>query len=184
MSNMSIFSISTNYIWIANEKEAFYNYVANIFQKLIFQNLYPEKDVPCNILQSHTQRNSLECFHKYNIYMMIVRKMKNPKSRVENSYRLWKKIEKDLEIKLDKFDLGEEIRADIGEKSYWYGVKKVPVEEFLPNILLIGSDGGEIAYGINSKCEYIEVPFIPMDEEEVLVIAETFEEFIQYLYKE
>lgn len=56
------------------------------------------------------------------------------------------------------------------------------VEEFFPNILLIGSDGGEIAYGINSKCEYIQVPFIPMDSEEVLVIAGTFEEFIQYLY--
>lgn len=58
------------------------------------------------------------------------------------------------------------------------------VEEFLTNILLIGSDGGEVAYGINSKCEYIQVPFIPMDDEEVLVIAATFGEFIQYLYQD
>lgn len=128
MSNMSIFSISTKYIWI-DKKETFYNYVAKIFQRFIFQNLYLEKDIPCDILQSHTPKNNLECFHQYNLYIMIVRKMENPKSRVENYYRLWKRIEKDLEIKLDKFNLGKEIRADIGEKSYWYGVLKIPLEE-------------------------------------------------------
>lgn len=129
MSNMSIFSISTKYVWIENEKEAFYDYVVDIFQRLIFQNLYSEKNISCDMLQSHTQKNVLECSHQYNIYMMVVREMENPKSRVENSYRLWKKIEKDLGIKLDKSNLGEEIRADIGEKSFWYGIKKVPVEE-------------------------------------------------------
>lgn len=128
MSNMSIFSISTKYIWI-DKKETFYNYVAKIFQRFIFQNLYLEKNIPCDILQSHPPKNNLECFHQYNLYIMIVKKMENPRSRVENYYKLWKRIEKDLEIKLDKFSLGKEIRADIGEKSYWYGVLKIPMEE-------------------------------------------------------
>lgn len=129
MSNMSIFSISTNYIWMENEKEVFYDYVVDIFQRLIFQNLYSEKDILCDILQPHTKKKDLECFYQYNIYMMVVRKMENPKSRVENSYGLWRKIEKDLGIKLDKSNLGKEVRVDIGEKSYWYGMQKIPMEK-------------------------------------------------------
>lgn len=95
---------------------------------------------------------------------------------------------KEYEQYLKEFNGGSGM---IGEESYlilWSQDEIVEfnrdyaVEEFLPNILLIGSDGGEFAYGINSKCEYIQVPFIPMDTEEVSVIARTFEEFIQYLY--
>ncbi len=95
---------------------------------------------------------------------------------------------KEYEQYLKKFNGGSGM---IGEENYlilWSQDEIVEfnrdyaVEEFLPNILLIGSDGGGIAYGINSKCEYIQVPFIPMDTEEVSVIARTFEEFIQYLY--
>lgn len=57
------------------------------------------------------------------------------------------------------------------------------VEEFLTDIVLIGSNGGDIAYGINSKGEYIEVPFIGMDDDEVIVIADYFGSFIKYLYE-
>lgn len=55
------------------------------------------------------------------------------------------------------------------------------VNEFLDNSILIGSDGGDIGYGININGQFFEVPFIGMDIEEVHIIAEDFEGFIQYL---
>lgn len=55
-------------------------------------------------------------------------------------------------------------------------------QEFLSNILLIGSDGGDMAYGIDDQGRYIEVPFIGMDNEEVKIIAKDFDEFINYLW--
>lgn len=55
-------------------------------------------------------------------------------------------------------------------------------QEFLSNILLIGSDGGDTAYGINVNGKYIEVPFIGMDDEEVEIIAEDFDGFIDYVW--
>ena len=56
------------------------------------------------------------------------------------------------------------------------------VQEFLTDIILIGSDGGDMAYGINVDGKYIEVPFIGMDDDEVIIIAENFDEFIDYVY--
>lgn len=79
----------------------------------------------------------------------------------------------------------------IGENSYlilWKSSKieelndAYEVQEFLSDIILIGSNGGGSAYGLNSNGEYIEVPFIGMDDEEVEVIAKSFDEFITYLY--
>lgn len=79
----------------------------------------------------------------------------------------------------------------IGENSYLHLWSKeeieelnndFEVEEFLTDVMLIGSDGGDTAYGINSKHEFIEVPFIGMDHDEITVIAETFDEFIKYLF--
>lgn len=55
------------------------------------------------------------------------------------------------------------------------------VDEYLHDILLIGSDGGDMAYGINAQGEYVEVPFIGMDDE-VEVVAGNFDEFISYLW--
>lgn len=55
-------------------------------------------------------------------------------------------------------------------------------QEFLSNVLLIGSDGGDTAYGINVNGKYIEVPFIGMDDEEVEIIAEDFDGFIDYVW--
>lgn len=66
---------------------------------------------------------------------------------------------------------------DIVELNKEYEVKK-----YLTNVVLIGSDGADTAYGINDQGEYIEVPFIGMDDDEIEVIAKSFEEFIQYLY--
>lgn len=58
------------------------------------------------------------------------------------------------------------------------------VSEFLSDTILIGSNGGDTAYGINIKGQFIEVPFIGMDEDEVKIVANTFDEFIDYLWCE
>lgn len=55
-------------------------------------------------------------------------------------------------------------------------------QEFLGNVILIGSNGGDMAYGIDKNGRYIEVPFIGMDEEEVIIIAENFDDFINYIW--
>lgn len=60
--------------------------------------------------------------------------------------------------------------------------KEYEVNEYLTNVILIGSDGADTAYGINAQGMYIEVPFIGMDDDEVEIIADSFEKFIQYLY--
>lgn len=55
------------------------------------------------------------------------------------------------------------------------------VEEFMTGIFLIGSDGGGDAYGVNTRGEYITVPFIGMCNEDAVVIADTFDGFIAYI---
>lgn len=60
--------------------------------------------------------------------------------------------------------------------------KEYEVEEYLSSVILIGSDGADTAYGIDSQGKYIEVPFIGMDDDEIEIIADSFERFIQYLY--
>ena len=40
-----------------------------------------------------------------------------------------------------------------------------------------------MAYGINKNGDYIEVPFIGMDDSEVAVVAANFEEFIMFVAK-
>ena len=56
-------------------------------------------------------------------------------------------------------------------------------QEFLSNVILIGSDGGDVAYGIDVNGQFIEVPFIGMDDEEINIIANDFDDFINYVYK-
>lgn len=56
------------------------------------------------------------------------------------------------------------------------------MHEFLHNIILIGSDGGDTAYGIDASGRYIEMPFIGMADEEAVVIAEDFDGFIKYVW--
>lgn len=57
------------------------------------------------------------------------------------------------------------------------------VQEFLNNIFLVGSDGGDIAYGIDTKGQYVEVPFIGMTDEEVKIVAKNFDDFIYYIWR-
>lgn len=79
----------------------------------------------------------------------------------------------------------------VGESSYLLLWEKREIEElnddyetqeFLSNVLLIGSDGGDMAYGIDVNGKYIEVPFIGMADDKVKVIAEDFDSFIKYVW--
>ena len=79
----------------------------------------------------------------------------------------------------------------VGENNYLSLWEKNDIEElnnnyetqeFLSNVLLIGSDGGDTAYGIDVNGKYIEVPFIGMDDEEVEIVADNFDGFIDYVW--
>ena len=79
----------------------------------------------------------------------------------------------------------------VGENNYLSLWEKNEIEElnnsyetqeFLSNVLLIGSDGGDTAYGIDINGKYIEVPFIGMDDEEVKIVADDFDGFIGYVW--
>ena len=79
----------------------------------------------------------------------------------------------------------------IGENSYLILWEKSDIEElnddyevneFLTNSILIGSDGGDIAYGINEEGKFFSVPFIGMDDDEVELMGNNFEEFIEKLF--
>ncbi len=68
------------------------------------------------------------------------------------------------------------------KKDLLYYNELYKVREYLDNILLIGSDGGDEAYGIDINGNYISVPFIPMDNKNCKIIAKSFEEFLNYLW--
>lgn len=79
----------------------------------------------------------------------------------------------------------------VGENSYLLLWKKGEIEElnelyetgeFLSDVILIGSDGGDMAYGMDRNGRYVEVPFIGMDDEEVKIIGKNFDEFINYVW--
>lgn len=61
------------------------------------------------------------------------------------------------------------------------------VEEFAPGLLIIGSDGGDTAYCIDTRSEkkpFVQVPFIGMDLSEVKGCGIDFEGFLRFLDKE
>ena len=112
---------------------------------------------------------------------------------------LFNRVEKEAEVQLggrySKYEpfIEEMISGEgmVGEESYLILWAKneleqlnqdYEVDEYLHDILLIGSDGGDMAYGINAQGEYVEVPFIGMDDDEVEVVAGDFDEFISYLW--
>ena len=79
----------------------------------------------------------------------------------------------------------------VGENNYLSLWEKNEIEElnnsyetqeYLSNVLLIGSDGGDTAYGIDVNGKYIEIPFIGMDDEEVEIVADDFDGFIDYVW--
>lgn len=59
------------------------------------------------------------------------------------------------------------------------------VQDFAPGLLIIGSDGGDTAYCIDTRFEsqpFVSVPFIGMDLDEVQECGNTFTEFLKFLY--
>lgn len=84
--------------------------------------------------------------------------------------------------------------GEIGENSYivFWSVEDLielneayEVKEFAPGLILIGSNGGDTAYAFDMRFEskpIVEVPFIGMDLDEVKLCANTFEDFLSYLY--
>ncbi len=56
--------------------------------------------------------------------------------------------------------------------------------EFIPGLILFGSDGGNEAYGFdlrNPQLPIINVPFVGMDRKSMTVLAETFFGFLEKL---
>ncbi|ANU23397.1 SMI1/KNR4 family protein [Planococcus donghaensis] len=61
------------------------------------------------------------------------------------------------------------------------------VEEFAPGLLIIGSDGGDTAYCIDTRSKempFVSMPFIGMDLDEVEPCGPTFNECLKILYTE
>lgn len=56
------------------------------------------------------------------------------------------------------------------------------VQDYLSGVILIGSDGGEIAYGIDTAGRFVEVPFIGMANDNIRILANDFDSFIDCLY--
>ena len=64
--------------------------------------------------------------------------------------------------------------------------KSYSVEEFTPNFVYFGSNGGDMAYAFDfsaGKVSYIEFPFMSIDESDKEVLGATLDEFFMTLYK-
>ena len=64
--------------------------------------------------------------------------------------------------------------------------KSYSVEEFTPNFVYFGSDGGDMAYAFDfsaGEVNYIEFPFMSIDESDKEVLGATLDEFFMMLYK-
>jgi hypothetical protein len=79
----------------------------------------------------------------------------------------------------------------IGDNSYLILWEKEDIEElnddyevseFLSDCILIGSDGGDTAYGIDRQGVFISVPFIGMNNDEIKILGKNFVEFLESLY--
>lgn len=61
------------------------------------------------------------------------------------------------------------------------------VSEFAPGLLLIGTDGGDTGYAIDTRTKglpFVEVPLVGMSLEEVNTRGSTFADFLQKLRQE
>jgi hypothetical protein len=83
------------------------------------------------------------------------------------------------------------VEGFVGPTAYLmlWSVEQIPnlnigyrVEDFAPGILLLGSDGGDTAYGIDrSTGKFGSVPFIGMSRADFKEMGATFEEFLTSL---
>ncbi|MBX4262452.1 SMI1/KNR4 family protein [Clostridium estertheticum] len=98
----------------------------------------------------------------------------------------------DYRLFIEEFNGAE---GEIGPNSYvvfWSLIDIIElneacgVNEFAPGLVLIGSDGGDAAYAFDNRDDskaIVEVPFIGMELDEVKTCANTFLEFLEFLYK-
>jgi hypothetical protein len=85
------------------------------------------------------------------------------------------------------------VEGFVGENNYFilWPVEQLKVlneayavGEFVPGLLLIGSNGGECGYAFDIRHESMpvkEIPFIGMSHAEAKLVASSFEGFIEYL---
>jgi hypothetical protein len=64
--------------------------------------------------------------------------------------------------------------------------KAYQVEDYVPGLLIFGSDGGGEAFAFNTRnaMRVVRVPFVGMDTSTVEPLADTFTTFIEYLSKQ
>lgn len=91
---------------------------------------------------------------------------------------------KDFSFVLDDVFSGE---GPVGEYGYLVLWKKSVLEKrnddymvecFLDDIFLIGTDGGDYAFGMNKQKQFVVVPFLGMCNENVKVLGNTINELI------
>jgi len=58
------------------------------------------------------------------------------------------------------------------------------VQEYVPGVFLIGTDGGNTGFGVTAEGLYVSVPLIGMDPKYVEVLGASFEEFLERLAKD
>lgn len=88
------------------------------------------------------------------------------------------------------------VEGPVGANGYLtlYPAEELPglneqyrVREFAPGLVLIGSDGGGSAFAIDtrsgnpSSMQYVEVPFVPLDVDEIVFRCRSFIELIQHV---
>ena len=109
------------------------------------------------------------------------------------------KVEKELSIVFPKnyknFMIESNgLEGEIGEISYLviWSIDEIielneeyEVEEYMPNLIYFGSDGGDMAYAFDKEnnMEIIEIPFDSIHIEDKELLGKNFEEFIQNLFE-
>ncbi len=115
------------------------------------------------LLKEYNKSEGEEKFNsqKYNVFVPYVNSYCSGEGMIgENSYlMLW-----------DKEDI-EELNDDY------------EVNEFLDDSILIGSDGGDTAYGIDKDGRFFSVPFIGMSNDEMKYLGDSFIEFLESLFE-
>jgi hypothetical protein len=106
--------------------------------------------------------------------------------------------EKILNLKLPT-DYKEYLKITNGSEGFiqesyviFWAVDEVPilnrsyeVNEYAPGLVLFGSNGGGEAFAFDTrdKLKIVQIPFIGMDLEDVEIIANTFLDFLKFLYE-
>jgi SMI1 / KNR4 family (SUKH-1) len=109
-----------------------------------------------------------------------------------------RQLEKDLRVGLPAdyrqfLLLSDGYNGDVGAKGYaqLWSVRELPsnnegyeVRSCVPDLTLIGSNGGPTAYGIDlhdGSVSFVSIPFVPMTRDEIRWLGGTFAEFLAAL---